>query len=147
MSVSKKWMYLNHIYGWGVPSMVLLITLVNILMDEARTEEEIINLRSYEFSKFIPITILWLINCVLLGMVLYYAIKCPSERMNRRVIQYRFVRIVNYYFLWILKVTKKLLWHLDLGNIFNYFWYLDFCGSLNFFHGYSRIIKLLKKYF
>lgn len=92
MSVSKKWIYLNHIYGWGVPSLVIIITLVNVIMDGARSEEEVTNLSSYEFSKYIPIAILWLINCVLLGMVLYYAINCPSEQMNRRFIQYRCVK-------------------------------------------------------
>lgn len=92
MSISKKWIYLNHIYGWGVPTLVIIITLVNVLMhDDIRSEEDVKSSSSYEFSKYIPIAILWLINCVLLGMVIYYAVKCPSERMNRRVIQYRCV--------------------------------------------------------
>lgn len=87
MSVSKNWIYLNHIYAWGVPSFVLLIIVINVLLHGI--EEEIGHLRSYELTKYVSISILWLINCILLGMVLYYAITCPLDRMNRRVIQYR----------------------------------------------------------
>lgn len=100
MSVSKKWIYLNHIYGWGVPTLVMIITVVNVMMHGVKTEEEVINLREYNLSKYIPITILWLINWILLGMVLYYAVQYPTERMNRRVIQYRFVffeRFIHFF--------------------------------------------------
>lgn len=79
---------MNHIYGWGVPSLALLVIVVKSLL-HGMTEEFVNNLKSAELIKYGSIAILWLINCVLLGMVLYYAINCPLERTNRRVIQYR----------------------------------------------------------
>ncbi|XP_063703657.1 G-protein coupled receptor Mth2-like [Culicoides brevitarsis] len=111
MSVSRNWIYLNHIYAWGIPSLVLFGIVISVLTHGMELEIEV--LESYDYWKYVPIAILWAINCVLLALVIYFAIRCPSEWMNRRVIQYRSWKYFQLFlvsgFLWIFELLSWFL--------------------------------------
>lgn len=92
-AVSRNWIYGNQIYGWGVPTIVLMVTAIMNLKQEHFGHNAV-----YDTIKYYSIAILWIINCVLLVVIIYLAIRSPSSMPNRNVLKYRYFQLLNISF-------------------------------------------------